>query len=285
MGAGAGIFNSGTLTILQSEVRENRTLGLAGGIQNEGTLAIIESHIDDNFAPVAGGMSSGGSLRIARSTLARNGSDSCGIGVDGTSIIENSTITRNNLGGICVGGTATIRNTTIANNFGPSFGGGLIVFPGSTRLVNVTIADNRAGTLGEAGSGGGGIHAFADAIVHLQNTILARNISAAPGVPAFGPDCVGPGLIASLGNNIIGDTTDCGIDLTSTDFVGDAGLGAFVDDGTPGGGYIPLLAESPAIDAANRTACPRTDQLGQRRVDGDGDHRARCDIGAVEFIP
>ena len=115
----------------------------------------------------------------------------------------------------------------------------------------------------------------------FQNSIVARNTLGA--MQQFASDCFGP--ITSLGNNVIGDTSDCAIDLASTDFVGDAGLGVFEDNGTPGNGHIPLLAESPAIDAGNRHACPRRDQLGNRRVDVDNDHPVICDIGAVEFIP
>lgn len=117
----------------------------------------------------------------------------------------------------------------------------------------------------------------------LQNTILGRNRLSTAGSSTGGPDCVGS--IISLGNNIIGDTTGCTIDLLSTDLISDAGLGTFVDDGTPGGGHIRPLAESPAIDAGNGRLCPQTDQLGQRRVDGDGDRRKSCDVGAVEFVP
>jgi len=58
---------------------------------------------------------------------------------------------------------------------------------------------------------------------------------------------------------------------------GDPGLGALVgDDGLPGEAHYPVLADSPVIDAANRHACPKTDQLGNKR---DG----ICDIGSIEF--
>jgi len=58
--------------------------------------------------------------------------------------------------------------------------------------------------------------------------------------------------------------------------VGDPGLGTFTDTGLPGGGHVPLLAGSPAIDTADETACSTTDQLGHPR-------NGPCDIGAVEF--
>ena len=145
---------------------------------------------------------------------------------------------------------------------------------GTHRLANVTVADNVAES---------GIFVGIGVTVTLQNTVVARNSLFSE---TFGgaPDC--SGSITSLGNNIIGDTTGCTIDLASTDFVGDPRLGVFVDnDDIPGHEYIPLLADSPAIDAGNRDACPRRDQLRNRRVDVDGSRPVRCDIGALEFIP
>ena len=94
--------------------------------------------------------------------------------------------------------------------------------------------------------------------------------------PLIGPDCAGP--ITSLGNNLIGDPTQCTITLQSSDLSGNPGLDTFTDDGTPGHGHFPLLQTSRAIDAGNDAACPLTDQLGQPRV-------GRCDIGAIEFQP
>ena len=87
-------------------------------------------------------------------------------------------------------------------------------------------------------------------------------------------DCTGP--VTSLGNNVIGDPRLCMITLQGTDLTGDPGLGTFTDDGTPGNGHFPLLATSQAIDAGNDSACPKRDQLGEKR-------RRPCDIGSIEF--
>ena len=64
------------------------------------------------------------------------------------------------------------------------------------------------------------------------------------------------------------------------EFSGNPMLGDLVEaeDGSPA--YFPLLAGSPAIDAANSDFCPETDQIGTERPQGEG-----CDIGAIEFIP
>lgn len=106
----------------------------------------------------------------------------------------------------------------------------------------------------------------------MQNTLLALNTANPEG--GTGPDCVG--VVASLGNNLLGDVTGCTITLLPTDLTGDPGLGDFTDDGTPGHGHFPLLPESAAIDAGNDAGCPTRDQLGQPRV-------GICDMGAIEF--
>ena len=107
----------------------------------------------------------------------------------------------------------------------------------------------------------------------LLNTLLARNLARA-GSGVYPSDCGGP--ITSLGHNLIGDPTGCTITLHLSDRTGDPGLATFTDDGTPGNGHVPLLPTSQAIDAGNNAACPRRDQLRQRRI-------GLCDIGAIEF--
>jgi hypothetical protein len=89
--------------------------------------------------------------------------------------------------------------------------------------------------------------------------------------------------MTSLGYNLIGDLRNCTFNRQATDLTGNAvsgpldpEFGPFTDDGTPGHGHFPLLVSSPAIDAGNNGACPKTAQLGQKRL-------GPCDIGAIEF--
>ena len=80
-----------------------------------------------------------------------------------------------------------------------------------------------------------------------------------------------------MDNNLIGDPTGCTITLQLSDLTGDPGLDAFTDNSKPGNGHFPLLPTSQAIDTGNNAVCPRTDQIGQRRI-------GPCDIGAIRFL-
>ena len=269
-------FNLTGLTV-QGGVAANE---FAGGIQNRnGTVTISDSVVRDNVAWAGGGIDNDGTMVITNSTIIDNTADSGGgggIDNDGTITIINSTIAGNfaegNAGGIFAFGTMTIINTTIANNTArTSIGGGISTGGGGSFTVNnSTISGNTA-------SGGGGGIAHETGTLELQNTIVAGNSD------PNSPDC--SGSITSLGNNLIGDTTSCGIVLVPiTDLTGDPGLDALIDDGTPGEGFFPLLPGSQAIDTGDDSTCPSTDQLGTLRPqDGDGDGMAICDIGAYEF--
>jgi hypothetical protein len=140
-------------------------------------------------------------------------------------------------------GKLTLTNSTIADN--------MRVLPSFSSVINAALVTNVGAT------------------TILQNTILARNTN-----PPLGQDCIGP--ITSLGNNLIGDLTGCSVVLQPSDLTGNAGLGTFTDNGTPGNGHVPLLATSPAINAANDAVCAEKDQIGQPR-------KPHCDIGAIEF--
>ncbi len=276
----AGIANHGTLTITDCVIARNFAQGDAGGISSEGILKIRGSRIERNTSDhgLGGGIVSlSGTMEITTSTVSRNRAEvGGGIISAGVASITDSVVADNAefdpfySAGIVNNGGMTITNTTIAGNSGLGSGGG-ILNQGSLRIHDSTITDN------DAFVDGGGISNYGT--VELQNTVLARN---AKGF-GQGPDCFGP--ITSLGNNLVGDPTDCTITLLASDKTGDPGLGSFQDDGTPGNGHVPLLETSQAIDAGDPSSCTATDQLGRARVDGDGNGSVICDIGAVEFIP
>jgi len=93
-------------------------------------------------------------------------------------------------------------------------------------------------------------------------------------------------VVTSLGHNLIGDLSGCNYAAAAGELTGDPGLESFVDDGSAGSGYFPLLSTSQALDAGNNAGCTTTDQRGiSRPQDGDDDGVAACDIGAYEKAP
>ncbi|MDR4503738.1 MAG: right-handed parallel beta-helix repeat-containing protein [Candidatus Scalindua sp.] len=225
-------------------------------------VTITNSTITDNNAITGGGIANwSGLMNIMNSTISLNDADSGG-GIDNSGIVS-------------------VENSTIAHNVSAYWGVGINNSMGTVSITNSTISDNRG--QGSAISNEipySSVGPQVAGTVELKNTILADN--SAGGDPG---DCEGP--ITSLGNNIIGDIGDpgnCTITLLESDSTGDPRLREFIDDGLPGHGHVPLLPDSPAIDAGNNPACPEKDQLGKSRpVDGNGDGTAACDIGAIEF--
>jgi hypothetical protein len=259
-GSANGIRNSGTLQLVNTKIDSNRSngLGSGGGISNSGTASIVGSSVSNNFTldDAGGGIANSGSMKITNTTVVNNAAG--GVFTSG--------------GGIVNIGTLHIVNSTIARNFsfgGELTGGGIHNFGGMLNITNSTISENRAAS-------GGGIANDNDGTAELQNSILARNaIEGRTVITSGGPDCAG--ILTSLANNLIGDLTECDIDLQGTDLTGEPGLAEYTENPSlAGSGHYPLMVDSRAIDAAGADVCPETDQLGNQRV-------GICDIGAVEF--
>jgi hypothetical protein len=242
------------------------------GLYNDGGIVAITdtSFVNNtNRADNGGGLyNNGGTVTIMRSTFARNsGRDGGGLYNTGALTITNSTLVENLAfegGAVLSEGMLTVINSTVARNLGDTASITSITSANPTRILNSTIVEND-GFSPATIVACGGVVGFAV----LQNTILAHNVC--NGYPS---DC----FPTSLGNNLVRDPGECAIslDLLPSDQIGDPGLGAFTDDGTSGNGHYPLLHDSDAIDAANPAACPKTDQLGEKRV-------RTCDIGSIEF--
>jgi hypothetical protein len=247
-GGGGGLANYGGIVLL-TQVRVVRNEALAstrgGGLLNTGRLILSESTLANNRAETGGGLATGGTVLVTNTTVADNEA------AVGAGIFQSD-------------GLLTIVTTTLARNHAAVEGGGL--FGRMVTLINATLTDNSAGK-------GGGLAGSAV----LLNTLLARNSSMnLPSIGFRSPDCVGN--LISLGTNLLGDPTGCTITLRATDRTGDLGAGKLISDGPPGRGYVPLVQDSPAVDAGNPAFCPPTDQLGRLRI-------GTCDIGAVEFQP
>jgi CSLREA domain-containing protein len=319
-----GLIPSGSLTIADSVIRGNSTPGQGGGVANRvGTLTVVDTTIRDNTASTGGGIfnEQSSTTHLIRSAVRDNtvagqfsngGGGICSFGDELT--LVDSTVSGNvvrseigtNGGGIAViAGDLHLRNATVSGNRtepprGGSAGGGIYFqSTGASTISSSTITDNAATGTAGAGVGGGGIARYPGirGSVVLSNTIVAGNRAIVGGAPAAGPDCASDaGRMQSAGYNLIGNGVDCNFAQTATDRVGttaspiDPQLGPLADNGGPTQTHA-LLADSPAIDAANPAApgsggdaCPATDQRGiQRLQDGNGDGIPRCDIGAFEL--
>jgi hypothetical protein len=279
----------GVLTLSGLTLQGSAADDVGGALVNSGTLTLMDSILATNSAYYGGGLLNYGIAYLVNSTLRGNGAfDGGGLLTDGGTVtLVNTTIADNAAelegGGLFnPGGTLVSTSSTLARNQAQLGGGGLKNVAAIAILTNTTIADNHAL---QPNTTGGGINSSSSSAPFgpptgatvLQNTILALNTAGS----AVGGDCSGAFMgvsLTSLGNNIIGTLSGCLVTLRSGDRMGDPGLGAFTDDGSPGHGYFPLTPNSPAIDAGNPAACPATDQLGQPRV-------GICDIGAIEFQP
>jgi hypothetical protein len=268
--SGGAISNSGELAVTHSTINSNVATINGGGIDSSGELFLEDSFVLSNGANNGGGLRVSGSSTILRSTIAENGSSEAGGGIlnffAGALWIEDSTIDQNASGqpegggGVMNFGSLTMISSTVSRNVAPVGGGILNVLGGNMLLRNVTVAENRA-AIG-AGINGGG----------LQNTILALNTNLS-GAPS---NCTS---LSSDGNNVFGDLSGCTVTLRSTDIVGDPQLGPFsITASVAGSGHYPLLATSPAINAADSEACTPRDQIHNPRVHA-------CDIGSIEFQP
>ena len=145
---------------------------------------------------------------------------------------------------------ASIVNSTFSANRAANYGGGIDVQGGNVTIVNSTLYGNGSGGLNRSSG-----------TLKLRNSIIAGS---------SGADC--QGSLAENSSNYIEDGS-CSPALSSAD--GSIELGALT--GSPA--YHPLLDGSAAIDAADSTHCPATDQLGTARPAGEG-----CDIGAHEKV-
>lgn len=204
------------------------------------------------------------------------------VGEDGQARIISSTIANNQAddrgGGIYNTGKLVIRNSTISGNSAGT-GGGIQDNP---YLLTMTMAIESSTIIANrVTSEGGGISSNSDTgNVILTNTIVADNVVsgtlAADDVALFDGTTDpfvsgGHNLIGAVGANITafnqpGDQT--GVTETLLAPLGDYGGSTLT--------HVPLPG-SPAVDAADCTAGPSTDQRGFPRPQD-----STCDIGAVE---
>jgi hypothetical protein len=306
LGGTGSIYNS---TISGNTARPGSgkiTVTLGGGIFVSGAANLY----------ISGSTVSGNGLGVQVSYNSR--AFGGGIYNTGTTTLVNSAVNENHLwpawypsggiapgagGGIFNGGRMTIRDSTIGGNSVGTLGGG-IYNKGTLQTQGVTITANSVlhenGDLMHNGypdgcvfdarqfcvSGGDGIWNEPKANLTIMQTAVGGNAT---------EDC--NGTLISKSHNAIGTSLNC--KLTASPWLGgrptrdlvnlNLGLGELEDDGDAGNAHYPLLADSPLIDAGGNVGvfCSSSDQVGQRRVEGDADNDGAyiCDIGAIEYQP
>ncbi len=271
--SGGGIYSrSNDLTIRDSiisnnvaEPESNNKWGIGGGISAK-HLIMLRCLIEDNRAigGIGGGVDAHAAT-ITGSTFARNQAIyvpplwNAGGAVNGAYIeIMDSVLVHSHGMAVYAGDELKMTNSTVAFTTGRH---AMEVNSdyGDMELTNVTAAFNEGGSV------------YSHASRDIKNSIFyGGDVPDCPG----GPQC-GPG-----GNNILDGRCD---ELQSGDITEDPRLGSFRYSNAPGMAHFPLLHDSPAIDAGDNDSCAPSDQLGNLRVDGDGDGKINCDIGAIEF--
>jgi CSLREA domain-containing protein len=275
---GGGIYNDASSTVmLVNSTLSGNSANDGAGIYNRGDVTLTNSTISGNIALADGGgfyNSSSGTINLTDSTISGNTAYAYGGGGYnyGEVVIVSSTVSGNTAafgGGIDNEGLLTLNNSTLSGNSAGS--GGAIYSTDDLDLVNSTVSGNTA----DFGSGfftgylGGAVKMV------TENSIVADN--------GPGANCDGD-LLDSQGHNLTDDAS-CQFLASGDMVVGDARLGPLANNGGATETH-DLLSDSPAIDMAEPTVCPPTDQRGEiRPFDGDDDGTAVCDIGAVEFVP
>jgi predicted outer membrane repeat protein len=186
--------------------------------------------------------------------------------------------------------TASFTNVTFAGNKANNHGGAIYLnFPGATvNLNNVTMSGNISNDDNIPGlnSGDGGGFAKFGGNLLSKNSVVAGNIDT-DNTSTYAPDCIaGVGVgVTNLGNNLVGDPTNCTFDTPPA--TGNPMLGPLASNGGPSQ-TMALLTGSPLLNAGNAltpgsggSACDGVDQRGFPRGGGAG----VCDIGAFEAQP
>ena len=285
-GISAGDFGDAPVTVVDSEVIDNRAAGVdgnGGGIDTDiaGPLTVIRSRIIRNVAGGDGGGITGsvdGPTVISRSTIADNRAGEGG----GVMVVDRAQITDSTIGGNhAVGGgdgelgdgagiyvddqgVLTLANSTLTGNRAIRHGAAVFGEEGGrAALRSVTIARNRADNDGSGDGAGGGMYS-GGARFTLSNAIVALN-TATGGTLA---DCDGTAATVTGAPNLLSTPGTGGCRLAGALIARDPRLGPL----SANGGLtrtIALRRGSPAVGAARAGNAPLRDQRGLRRSDPD----------------
>lgn len=242
-GGGAIFHDDGVLNVLES-VFINNTVNHQGGAVyvNDGSAIIKSSSFSNNFAKDSGGAihNDEGPVLIVGNTFAYNESET-----DGGALWD------------YYGDQTHIVNSTFLGNKAAENGGAIAKARRTGVIAHVTMVGNSANQ-------GGGLFKSAEYLndLSLYNSIIAGSVR--------GGDCFGR-LDENVGNHI--EDGSC-----FAEYSGDPMLDELFEPENGSPAFFLPLDGSPVIDVGNRRYCEDTDQLGTKRIQGDG-----CDIGSVEI--
>jgi CSLREA domain-containing protein len=248
-GTGGGIRSTTVdFTLRESTVSANQSGGDGGGIRNDGTMSVVRSTVSSNTTVgYGGGVFNNGTLEVVNSTISGNAASIAGGGV-GNFVPEIMPAGDSRPRLLFVNATLNVNEAPVGSNYAEA-------------------SEETAELDGGATTQGSGLFRAI-----FENTIVAN-------ARGGGENCAGT-VTASGGNNI-DDDGSC-LFTQESDIQRDPRLGPLNNNGGPTNTHA-LRDGSPAIDAADNSAAPPTDQRGVRRPqDGDGRGRAISDIGAFE---
>ena len=254
-GAIATADDGGLSSVSRSTFNGNRVIGTSnfdtndhfggGAIANRGTLAVSSSTFDNNRTEASfngGGIRNYGTLNLSASTFVRNASAWTNSNDPGSG------------GGLETSGSATVTNCTFTQN-AAFWGTAIRGRSGSTLVLNhCTIVAQQNATDGEAA-------VWLQGNSTITNSIICRNYWRSSFNGAVRPGNVRGGFSGS--NNVINDENP--------------GVGDLASKGGPTQ-TMPLLSNSPAVEAGIPTEGVTIDQRGVGRPQG-----VAVDIGAFEF--
>jgi CSLREA domain-containing protein len=259
--AGGGICSTGTLTVIDSVIRDNKGLSNGGGgIYSVGTLAVLSTTVMNN--PVGGGIYSVGTLTLANSqVLSNTGADAGGIYSRGSLLIRDSLIASNTVptasgGGInAFTGTVTLINTLVRGNSACCWGGGLVSIGAAVTVSRSTFLSNTA-------SDGAGLYSQTGAVI-VESTFTGNRAGAAGGALKITGGTLSLDRSTLSGNVVTGTTFGGGaimsggsatLVITNTTLSGNAsahhGGGLYLSSGTANFNNVTLTDNQADSDAS-----------------------------------
>ncbi|MGL6225684.1 MAG: fibronectin type III domain-containing protein [Thermoguttaceae bacterium] len=260
--SGAGIYNTGTLTLSRCAIVDNMVSGInvfGGGLYNAngGVVTIVDTTMRGNTSETYGGAIYNAS-GLTQALVVRS-----------SSIYQNSALQGG--GGIANAGMMSVLNTTIAEN--EAIYGGGIYSTGTLSVYSSTLVNN----LGKYGKG---LYLYSGKL-EMNNTILANgvDIGLKPGVTMSGSfNLIGNGngqtvFVSGLNGNIVG-TASKPIDPKLT----------IKDEGKNGRYYYIPSWDSPGVGMGNPDSRylpvgTTMDQTGASRL-----RNGQLDMAAVQFV-